>query len=506
MSRVGVLLLLLLATPAWGEPPVTSPGFNAALTTRIYAAGLNFIAPRALDAVSIPQLAIWGLRGLTALDADLIASETGGRLVLGTAQRVIYAATPPAQPTAEAWAAAATAMAQAAWQTSAAVRRAGTQGIVQSFFDELFNHLDPYSRYVRPGLAAEEEAERQGSAGAGLTLVRGHRAVVVATVVPDGPAASAGIRAGDRIIAVDGQSVAAQQPATVAARIAGPDGSRVRITWRGRDGRRRQADLERAVVPPQTVFADRVADMVVLRLTGFSRSTAIGFAEPVAKALESHRPPDGIVIDLRGNRGGLLTEAVTVADELLPAGIVAIEQGRDPAANRIWTSASGELAKDVPVVVLVDGRTGSASEILAAALSDRGRAVVVGSSTLGKGLVQTFTTLPDGGELFVTWSRVLAPRGWPIQGLGVLPQVCTSLGEDALERQLQALADGVQPMAAAIARARAARPTVPAAEMVAIRSACPASEGHDVDLDVAHFLIDNPAAYAAALLPPLRGR
>ena len=89
--------------------------------------------------------------------------------------------------------------------------------------------------------------------------------------------------------------------------------------------------------------------------------------------------------------------------------------------------------KNVPLIVLVDGHTASAAEILAAALADRGRAVVVGSETVGKGMVQTIDPLPDGGELFVTWSQTLAPLGWPIQGLGVLPQVCTSLGPGSFE-------------------------------------------------------------------------
>ncbi len=111
--------------------------------------------------------------------------------------------------------------------------------------------------------------------------------------------------------------------------------------------------------------------------------------------------------------------------------------------------------------------------------------MVVGSATLGKGLVQTIDPLPDGGELFVTWSRVLAPGGWPIQGLGVLPQVCTSLGEAALQRQLAALAEGVQPMQDAIARHRAARAPLPPAEVLALRSACPAAEGRDADLAAA---------------------
>ena len=134
----------------------------------------------------------------------------------------------------------------------------------------------------------------------------------------------------------------------------------------------------------------------------------------------------------------------------------------------------------MPVVVLVDGRTASAAEILAAALADRGRGVVVGSSTLGKGLVQTIDPLPDGGELFVTWSRVLAPRGWPIQGLGVLPQVCTSLGRRHWLAARGAGARGVQPMATALATARAsARAPLPPPQILAIRSACPAAEGRD---------------------------
>jgi carboxyl-terminal processing protease len=191
---------------------------------------------------------------------------------------------------------------------------------------------------------------------------------------------------------------------------------------------------------------------------------------------------------------------------LLPAGVVAITAGRDPDANRVWRSAHGELTGTIPVVVLVDGRTASAAEILAAALADRGRAVVLGSSTLGKGLVQTIAPLPDGGELFVTWSRVLAPRGWPIQGLGVLPQVCASLGPESLVRQLAELTEGRDPMAPAVTAERAERAPVSPNQVLAIRNACPAAEGRDSDVEAARALIHDPASYAAALLPPLHDR
>jgi len=216
-------------------------------------------------------------------------------------------------------------------------------------------------------------------------------------------------------------------------------------------------------------------------------------------------PPTGIIIDLRGNRGGLLGEAVEAANELLPAGVVAYTAGRDPDASHVWRSMPGEeLARNVPVVLVIDGRSASAAEILTAALTDRGRAVAVGSTTLGKGLVQTIAPLPDGGELFVTWSRVLAPRGWPVQGLGVLPQVCTSLGEAALQRQLTALAEGQQLMQGAIDAERNARAPLTPDQMLAIRNACPAAVGRDADLGTARALIENPAAYAAALLPPMQ--
>jgi carboxyl-terminal processing protease len=106
--------------------------------------------------------------------------------------------------------------------------------------------------------------------------------------------------------------------------------------------------------------------------------------------------------------------------------------------------------------------------------------------------------------LFVTWSRVLAPLGWPLQGLGVLPQVCTSLGEAVLQRELAALAEGQQPMLRDLEEERGARAPLTPAHILAMRNACPAAEGRDADLATARALIDNPAAYAAALLPPLR--
>jgi carboxyl-terminal processing protease len=212
-----------------------------------------------------------------------------------------------------------------------------------------------------------------------------------------------------------------------------------------------------------------------------------------------------VVLDLRDNRGGVLRQAVDAAALFQDKSLIAVTAGRDPAAAHVFLAPGNDLARFRPVVVLVDGDTASAAEIMAASLADQRRAVAVGSATLGKGLVQAVETLPDGGELFLSWSRVLAPFGWPLQDLGLLPQVCTSLGRAALDRQLAALAQGQQPMLAALERARAARAPLTPAAVQELRGPCPAAGQQDADLEAARFLIDTPEAYGAALLPRAAG-
>ncbi len=481
-----------------------TPAFNQELTAAVYSAALSFILPRAIIATPVSQLALWGLQGLSALDPELAPRLTPGNLELDAGGRVVLRVPAPAFNNPDAWGLAAASICAAAWRDSVLMQRAGPQAIVDGFFQEMLGHLDPYSRYVPPQEALADEARRSGSAGIGISLTRRGNWIVVSSMTPEGPAYSVGIRPGDRIIYVARHVATGRPLATVENWLAGPAGSIIAVSWRGTTGRLHTADITRELIPPKTVFPEQRKAMLLLRLSGFSRDTDERVATDILQAVTSRRPSDGLVVDLRGNRGGLLAQAVAVADELLPEGTVAVQIGRDPAATRVWRSPAGELAKGTPVIVLVDASTASAAEVLAAALADRGRAVVVGSSTTGKGLVQAFTALPDGGELYVTWSQILAPRGWPIQGLGVLPQVCTSLGDEELDRQLNDLSQGEQPMEPALIRARSARAPLSPLQIEDIRATCPAAEGTSADLLAARYLIANPAAYAAALLPPMR--
>jgi carboxyl-terminal processing protease len=511
------LLMLTCASLSWhgaaAEPFSAAPSFDQRLIADVTGTALAFMGPRTLEAIPAGQLSLWGLRGLTAIDPRLVAELSPQQLRLTLSGRVLVSRPPPPAIAAAArtaqnevdtgWGDAIGQLSRAAWDASEPVRRAGTQGILRAFFDELFNHLDPYSRYATPQEAAEEEARRNGRAGIGVDIVRAGNSFAIRNVLPGSPAARAGIRSGDMLLEVDGIALDGADLSAVTALIRGPEGSMASLTLRTGARGSRVMNLTRMILAPATVFAQRQGDLLYMRVTNFARDTADSMARELTRAMEAPRPAKGLVLDIRGNRGGLLRQAVAAADTLMTEGRIASTAGRDSISVQDYNAGGADLWRGLPVVVVVDGRTASSAEILAAALSDQRRAVVVGSATLGKGLVQTILPLPDGGALSLTWSRVLAPLGWPLQALGVLPQVCTSLGEDPLKRALAELSQGRQPMARALTRHREARAPMPPAEILEIRNACPASEGRDTDLMAAKFLIETPLAYATALIPVL---
>ncbi len=208
---------------------------------------------------------------------------------------------PEAVATAE-WADVAAVLAGAGWAASLALRQAGTQGVMQAFFDEMFSHLDPYSRYVAPPAASADEERRDGEAGVGLVLAARGTALVVAQAISGGPAAQAGIRAGDRILSVDGDNARGSSPEDAEDWLDGPEGSEVTLVVQGARGRRRLT-LTRAPVTAETVFSTGVQTALVVRLASFTASTATRLATVLEAGLARAGPATGVVLDLRGNRG-----------------------------------------------------------------------------------------------------------------------------------------------------------------------------------------------------------
>ncbi|HEY1855851.1 S41 family peptidase [Acidocella sp.] len=500
------ILLTLLPFGAWAQPAATADAaFDTAMAGSVWGAALAYIEPRSLQALSIPQMTIWGLNGLAALDPDMTTQLQGHQILLYGPNRMIIAVPAPPATDAQGWGQAAATVAAAAYAVSPALRQAGTQGLISSFFDELFNHFDPYSRYEPPLQAAQDQLMITGLAGTGVTFAAHGRSVTIGAVAADSPAENAGLTAGMTVLQVDGRSVYPSEVSRLNNAMPGIHGSDVtlRTVDLAGGGTAQDITLTRAYIPPQTVFSEPspAPGIAALKITGFNEGTGDQFSTLVASLMAANPAPTGLVLDLRGNRGGVLRQAVLVADSLLSSGPIAEAAGRDPDADQVFRAEGSDLTGGINLAVLVDGQTASASEILSGALSDDHRAVVIGSSTLGKGLVQTVTSLPDGGELYVTWSRVLAPGGWPLQTLGVMPQVCTSLGEPALNEQLSALAKGRNLMAPALAASRAVRAPAPVDSIINVRDHCPAAIGSDLDMSTAAFLLTHPAAYQAALLP-----
>jgi carboxyl-terminal processing protease len=479
------------------------------MAASVWSAALTYIAPRALTPLSVPQMTIWGLNGLTALDPDLNAALQDNQLRLYGPDQMLIALPAPAPADTQAWGQAAARIAGAAFAASPALQQAGTEGVIESFFDELFNHFDPYSRYEPPIQAAQDELMITGAAGTGILLTRAGDRVVIGDVAPDSPGAEAGISPGTQVLAIDGKPVYPGEISLLNANLAGIPGSTVMLRLRDPDSGSPPNDvmLTRALVPEPTVFQETnlPARILALRITGFNKGTSDQFSAALVTGLGATPAPDALLLDLRGNRGGVLRQAVLVADSLLSSGKIVAAAGRDPDADQSFSAEGSDLTGGLPIAVLVDGQTASAAEILAAALADNRRAVVIGSATLGKGLVQTLTALPDGGELFVTWSRVLAPRGWPLQTLGVMPEICTSLGEPALATQISALQTGKNLLAPALTAARAARAPIPVSQILNIRNQCPADIGGDLDFTAAADILTNPALYKAALMPRAAG-
>jgi carboxyl-terminal processing protease len=493
VKRGTIIAILFLSLPLRAE---AQNNWNQGLASSVYAAAFAFMAPRTLSPIPMGELTLWGLRGLTALDPSVGPTMTPKAIALVDHEQVVLSIPLPAPGDAAGWGAVAAQLCGRAAQLSPAIAEAGTEGIVTSFFDELFNHLDPYSRYIAPSGGDEETA----TGDPGLTLIVIRRHAVVATIDPGGTAADAGLSVGDRILSIDGVPTYGEDAYTLNTALAGPPGSEVTLEALARHRRPRTLSLTRIAVSPPTVFATAQGPMLVIQITRFERGTADAVRQALTAALDNSPAPRGIVLDLRGNRGGLLDQAVAVADSLIDRGTIGSAVGRDPAADQLWQAGSGDLAPGRPVIVLVDGRTASAAEVLAAALADDARGVVVGSATFGKGLVQAATPLPDDGTLLLTWARLLAPLGWPLQGLGVMPQICTSGTADSVEAELEALGAGQQPMGAAVRAARAARPDITLEQILQLREACPAALGSSLDLQAAQFLVTTPSAYKAALI------
>ena len=283
---------------------------------------------------------------------------------------------------------------------------------------------DPYTRLLRPDDYTVMKASNEGSlSGVGLQLGHPPNADTIVVIAPleGSPAADAGVTSGTEILSVDGESVDALGLEATAARLRGAVGSQVLVKLRPPQGELTEISLERRTIDLRPVRTRRLRSdahtLGYLRITQFSE----GVPTQVKEALEelSDRNVEGLVLDLRNNSGGLVSAGLAVADVFLDQHPIVETRNRDGIADPIQ-AGPGELYSG-PMVTLVNSGTASASEILAGALQDDGRSLLLGEKTFGKGLIQTLTNLSDGSGLAVTVAGYVTPSGRDIQGQGIQP-------------------------------------------------------------------------------------
>ena len=287
--------------------------------------------------------------------------------------------------------------------------------------------LDPHSAFMPPNMYKEMQEETKGRfEGLGIEITIKEGILMVVSPIEDTPAFKAGILAGDQILKIDGDSTKNLTLMDSVKRMRGPKGTKVTITIM-REGftKPREFTLTRDVIPVRSVRHELLEKQYgYIRLSQFQEKTE-GELDKALKALEeeSKGSMKGLVLDLRNNPGGLLDQAVKVADRFIESGlIVSMEGRREDQKMKFLAQFQGTVAR-YPLIVLVNGGSASASEIVAGAIQDHGRGILVGTQTFGKGSVQTIFPLKDGSGLRLTTARYFTPNGRSIQAKGIIPDI-----------------------------------------------------------------------------------
>ncbi|WP_170326461.1 S41 family peptidase [Ruegeria arenilitoris] len=300
--------------------------------------------------------------------------------------------------------------------------------LIEAAIDGMLTSLDPHSSYLSPDDAEQMRVQTRGEfGGLGIEVTQEEGFVKVVSPIDDTPADAAGIEAGDFITHVDGESILGLTLDKAVDLMRGPVGSEIVITV-VREGEQEPFDVTiiRDTIKLTAVRARTEGTSVVLRVTTFNDQTFPNLEEGLSEQIEEAGGIDkvnGFVLDLRNNPGGLLTQAIKVSDAFLNEGEIVSTRGRDPGEGERFNATPGDLAEGKPIVVLINGGSASASEIVAGALQDHRRAIVVGTKSFGKGSVQTVMPLRGDGAMRLTTSRYYTPSGRSIQALGVSPDI-----------------------------------------------------------------------------------
>ncbi|HMQ95325.1 MAG TPA: S41 family peptidase [Amaricoccus sp.] len=330
---------------------------------------------------------------------------------------------------------------------SSYVEEVDEKDLIESAINGMLTHLDPHSGYMPPDEFDDMQVQTKGEfGGLGIEVTQEEGFVKVVSPIEGTPADRADIQPGDLITQVDGETVFGLTLNEAVDLMRGPVGSDITVTI-SREGVDEPFDV---VLTRETItiaaVKSRIEDgVVVLRLTTFNEQTFPDLEEQLAEKVEEAGGMDkvtGFVIDLRNNPGGLLNQAISVVDAFLESGEIVSTRGRDARDSERYNATPGDLAQGKPMVVVINGGSASASEIVAGALKDHHRAVIIGTQSFGKGSVQTIMPVQGDGAMRLTTARYYTPSGRSIQALGVAPDIIV---EPQVAEAAEEAAEDLQP-------------------------------------------------------------
>jgi len=297
--------------------------------------------------------------------------------------------------------------------------------IIDSAINGALQSLDPFSAYMNPKVFEESQSETSGEfGGLGIEVSMESGVIKVITPIDDTPASKAGIKAGDYIVKINGEQVQGKTLMEAVNLMRGPEGSSIEITVRRKGLRKAKIfKITREIIEIKSVISKIVDNKVgYLRLRAFNENSSSQLKKEISK-IEKNKKLVGYILDLRNNPGGLLSQAVTISDFFLNDGEIVSTKGRKKRENRKFFAKKGDKIDGKPLIVLINNGSASASEIVAGALQDQKRAILLGETTFGKGSVQSIIPLKNRGAIRLTISKYYLPSGKSISEVGVVPDI-----------------------------------------------------------------------------------
>ena len=305
------------------------------------------------------------------------------------------------------------------------VEKVSDKDLIEAAINGMLQSLDPHSSYLNADSFTEMKIQTKGEfGGLGIEVTMENGLVKVVSPIDDTPAAKAGLQSGDYISHIDEEAVMGLTLSEAVDKMRGPINTELKITVIREGQEAFDVKLKRAIIKVTSIKAKKEEDVAYIRITSFTQKTFKNLVKEYNKlSLDMKDNLKGLVLDLRNNPGGLLDQAVSVSDAFLERGEIVSTRGRDNKGEQRYNASKGDITNCLPIVVLINGGSASASEIVAGALQDHKRGILMGTQTFGKGSVQTIIPVTSKGAVRLTTARYFTPSGNSIQAKGISPDI-----------------------------------------------------------------------------------